>query len=421
MLQSNHLLFLRGLVLTLIGIKFSFGSNWAQTSGRLQQTITITQIPAPDRPHWSARYGHATAILNTGTVQEVGQVYLMGGDSYYGDLKETNLGILNTLKANGYLNDVWSATPTGWIVRSDVRLRGPKYPHFDNPQDRVRHQKLPRVYSEMTWTLVQAGIQPPAYPPISYDKWIICQSYFAAAAGRTTQYTKDREDQGCCETWTDANEPCNDNNVMWSPRRHHSAVSMVIEEGNGNKIQYLYVMGGRAREFLESGYEEEKSIGGIMGPRVQDPENAQLLFSLKREASVLKNDVWRSVDGKNWELVTPGCKAPQSELIPQKVAWSIHNGKVIKNITYGHAEFVCNGDMDCYGEERCDPVRKTCVCPMWSPREQFGATAYNGWIYIAGGFTSVAYSQRSFCGKFACGATDPSDYRNYMNVCKLYY
>jgi heme/copper-type cytochrome/quinol oxidase subunit 2 len=26
---------------------------------------------------------------------------------------------------------------------------------------------------------------------------------------------------------------------------------------------------------------------------------------------VYKSDVWRSLDGRNWELVTPGCQAPQ--------------------------------------------------------------------------------------------------------------
>jgi hypothetical protein len=179
-------------------------------------------------------------------------------------------------------------------------------------------------------------------------------------------------------------------------------------------IQYLFVMGGRAREFVE--YSESKAIGGIIGPRVQDPENPNLLFSTHREASILKNDVWRSVDGSNWQLVTPGCRAPQVELVPQKKSSFILNGKVVHNTTYGLAKFACKTDQDCYGEEKCDLRYKTCVCGMWSPREQFGAVVYKGWMYVAGGYTSVSYSQKSFCGNYACGETDPSDYRNYMNV-----
>jgi hypothetical protein len=76
--------------------------------------------------------------------------------------------------------------------------------------------------------------------------------------------------------------------------------------------QYLYVMGGRAREFVD--LPEIRSVGGHMGPHVQDatPQPGKdtnlnpFVYSTQREASVYKNDVWKSLDGKTWTLVTPG-------------------------------------------------------------------------------------------------------------------
>lgn len=137
-------------------------------------------------------------------------------------------------------------------------------------------------------------------PRVTYDDWIICQGYF-----NQPQYTKRR------------NEICSDgkySNVQWSPRRHHASV---VFKG------FIYVFGGRARELVE--YPEARSVGGIIGPRVLDPTSRTIYttqrltkaihyvhgFSLMhcfafREASVYKNDVWKSADGKNWILVTPG-------------------------------------------------------------------------------------------------------------------
>ena len=73
----------------------SESSNWAQTSGRLDQNIVITKLPSVENLHWSARFGHATAILNTGELPEIGEVYLTGGDTYSQTRdKGTNVGIL---------------------------------------------------------------------------------------------------------------------------------------------------------------------------------------------------------------------------------------------------------------------------------------------------------------------------------------
>ena len=74
------------------------------------------------------------------------------------------------------------------------------------------------------------------------------------------------------------------------------------------------------------------------------------------------------------------------------------------------------GNDDCYGAEICDTARRTCMCGMWTPREQFGSAAHNGWIYVVGGYTSQLYSKLSNCGAFACGETTPSSYRYYLKV-----
>jgi hypothetical protein len=92
-----------------------------------------------------------------------------------------------------------------------------------------------------------------------------------------------------------------------------------------------------------------------MGARVKDIDpviNPQQRFSSQREAIVLKSDVWRSKDGNVWELVTPGCHAPQSNLVAKG---NTHDNK------FGTVEFSCNSAADCYGDEFCDPERKVYV------------------------------------------------------------
>ena len=88
---------------------------------------------------------------------------------------------------------------------------------------------------------------------------------------------------------------------IWGPRRNLGAVFH-----NGA----LWVLGGRARGLKE--LDREDSVGGIIGPRIK----SDLLQSKVHEPSALMNDVWTSTDyGKSWQLVTPGCKAPQLDLI----------------------------------------------------------------------------------------------------------
>ena len=175
--------------------------------------------------------------------------------------------------------------------------------------------------------------------------------------------------------------------VMWSPRRSHAGVYL-----NG----YLYVMGGRAREFVTLPYEQ--SIGGILGPRVQDipltADNEKQQFSTQREISYLKNDIWRSADGKIWELVTPGCRVDQYA----------QNTK----------RYACKTTDDCYGAEECK--LDTCVCSMWGPREQHAvAVSDDGFMYVSGGFGAQLYEKFSNCGEYACGDIDATTYRVYLS------
>ena len=54
---------------------------------------------------------------------------------------------------------------------------------------------------------------------------------------------------------------------MPSHQRHHASLVVTVSIG-GRDVEYLYVMGGRARELVD--YPEEKSIGGIIGQRLND-------------------------------------------------------------------------------------------------------------------------------------------------------
>ena len=88
---------LKAIILVVLSLytDFTESSNWAQTSGRLDQNIVITKLPSADNLHWAARYGHATTVMNTGDLPEIGEVYLTGGDVYsQARDAETNIGVL---------------------------------------------------------------------------------------------------------------------------------------------------------------------------------------------------------------------------------------------------------------------------------------------------------------------------------------
>jgi hypothetical protein len=136
-------------------------------------------------------------------------------------------------------------------------------------------------------------------------------------------------------------------------------------------------------------------------------------FTNEREVSVLKSDVWRSIDGVTWELVTPGCRAPQNALIA--FGNKAEKGK-------GTLEARCETDADCYSPaESCQLVdgNLTCVCQMWGPREQHTVSVFGGFMYVIGGYGSALFSEMSNCGAYACGDTNAGSYRFYHNVSPL--
>eukprot|EP01031_Cornospumella_fuschlensis_P035821 gene35821-43448_t len=296
-------------------------ANWAQSSGEISQNTAIPYVPAPApySKHWSARYGMATIVTSTTNLSSFSYVYLLGGDSYDGDDTQRNYkpGLIDQKWENGYKNDVWRMRGTEWFVKGDPRLRIPVAQH--------RGQKIPRTYSKLEWEPMELEAMQPDQG-MSYDEWISCEQYF-----------RNRAVQG-----VDCNRP---RPVMWSPRRHHQGV---FHRGA------LYILGGRAREFLV--LPQDEAVGGELSPRIENIPGAQQDFTLQKEVSVLKNDVWRSFNGKEWQLVTPGCKAPQSSLIAA--------GNAAEGF-FGTRNKACTRDSDCYGAEFCDLGRRTCVCSMW--------------------------------------------------------
>ena len=373
----------QALVFTLLVLLGSFvtitkQANWAQSSGEIQQNVVIPAYPSPAKKHFQPRYGHAVVVVpkavTSGVVSE-GDIYLMGGDTYTGTAGLENIkpGLGDITWNNGYKNDVWKTPGTEWLVKGDHRYRN-KY-----------HQKKPKVTSQIKWTEVLGGYHPT--PGLTYDDFIICERYFASQAKYASQRRKYCASNG---------EPTA--NILWSPRRHHAAVYM---------NEYIYVMGGRAREFVD--YKRERSIGGIEGPHVNGVpniiENRLIKVRDAREAAVYKNDVWKSKNGLDWTLVTPGCKAPQDLLLAKGNA---RNGKI------GELSHQCTSDDGCWGAEKCDITRKVCYCPMWSAREQMAVAVYQNTMYLSGGYASRLFSEQTNCGQYACGDTDAGSYRYYM-------
>jgi hypothetical protein len=65
----------------------------------------------------------------------------------------------------------------------------------------------------------------------------------------------------------------------------------------------------------------------------------------------------RSEDGVTWELVTPGCRAPQLELVARG-----YQTPDMAQPGAGTKEFRCDpaDPKSCYGEEYCHPQLHTC-------------------------------------------------------------
>lgn len=57
----------------------------------------------------------------------------------------------------------------------------------------------------------------------------------------------------------------------------------------------------------------------------------------------------------------------------------------------------------------------TCECKMWSSREQHAVTVNGDKMYISGGYASALFSKKNNCGAYACGDTDASSTRYFLN------
>lgn len=175
-------------------------------------------------------------------------------------------------------------------------------------------------------------------------------------------------------------------------------------------------------------------------------------LAIWREEVEYTNDIWVSVDGDEFKMVTPGCISPQKDLIGRL------NGTFPGGSKYGQEARACQTDADCdiiypngviYGTvEKCDTELGRCYCPMWSPREMHTAAIFpaeptipvdrkaTGYIkkplfstqseisdfvgeacpkagppqriYVMGGHVHVSAHS---CGKWACG----DGYQHFMN------
>jgi len=396
-------------------------SNWAQASGPIQQNTVLPSIPSPAKKHWQNRFGHCTILYtkpnpNAG-VAFLGKVFLIGGDTNDGSFLENQeaSGLVDNAWEKGFKNDVWVMGGTVWTMKGDIRLRT-EY-----------RQKIAKVQSMLKWTQSSPGWHPE--PGSSYEQWLSCtkslfsgQYFFPGNTGNDLHpvdvngndpyssynvYEKARMDMygSKSQLINGLRQMCTKGlpRTHFSPRRHHAGVFF---KG------YLYVLGGRAREFVQLA--EDRSIGGIMGPRVQDAPrvglNVDQKMTSQREAIVVKSDVWRSLDGVSWELVTAGCRAPQPSLLAQG---NKNQGKS------GLKSMKCKKDSDCYSiAEQCliisGQTEGTCACKMWSPREQHSVSVHGDYMYLSGGYATHLFSQKSNCGPYACGDIDASSYRNYM-------
>ena len=337
-----------------------------------------------------------------------------------------------------------------------------KYSSEDSVDKPYHNSYAEVIRSQMSWTLSNPGRIAPATwkkpfdfkgemkvtgQQMSYDEWIICQDYWTDTIPTEYQQMCDQnypleclDEEGGLWMEDECSPPATwkkDN--MWSPRRgHQSLVHRKYGEGGEYRVGNLYVLGGRAREYAR--IDDSRIVGGIKGSKVAtDLEHVTI-----REETLLKNDIWVSEDGLgvHWELVTPGCKDPQLDILQQFEVWSPRDETLdIKNVGAKPIPSPCEDDSDCYGQARCldlQGTHRTCVCPMWSPRENHATSVQHvfskveegnmnvaehseDYMYVVGGFVSV---RRSFCGELlrtdgqpstghSCGSSN--SYRYYID------
>jgi len=292
-----------------------------------------------------------------------------------------------------YKNDVYMATEFAWgAVQYATTTGAGGYLHGANLRaDRTDMvatdgEPMPVIQGTVDWTYQGTEAQPPA--GVTYEEWIAC----------SIEMWQDGELGTDC---ADVSGPPGSYYAsnMWSARKNHQAVVF------GGR---LYVMGGRAREHAPM--RGEAMVGGLLAPPVAPDGNSW--YSNWRERSVLRNDVWASDDdGASWSLVTPGCHANQEDLV---YAGNAREGR------YGPADQACASDADCYGASECRQLgdgaaSATCVCTMWSPREDFQLLVFDDGdgaaLYVVGGLAAL---RTDGCGPHGCGAVDASGHRVYM-------
>ena len=311
---------------------------------------------------------------------------------------------------------------TGGKLRNDVWVsERMSEVHSDWDINKIHKKKtnsidFDSVSSQMRWYQSNAGKFPPAtWPsgpkyqqPMTFDDWTICQDY----------YKKTFINSSICDNplpicFKNIKLPeCHpearwkkDN--MWSPRRGHAAV---VAEGK------LYVIGGRAREFTRM--DDARLIGGVQDRKIETVVHHRTI----REQNILKNDVWVSEDGlgRNWKLVTPGCKDQQQDVLLKYESWSRQRDEISFPKLFGGLGSRCHATKDCYGEAKCLSLegssKRVCVCPLFSAREhhsvsiqhtyyseEAGNTFAEDYFFLVGGFTSV---RQSFCSNRSCGSVN---------------
>lgn len=310
-------------------------------------------------------------------------------------------------------NDVWigqltSGLQGSWRVDDRYFLDGSSL----NPE---------LMRSDMRWREVTSGrVAPATWPtgskyslPLTNDEWIACQDSIKDRLDYTLilpdpsvcndppQFCYEMDGPGCHPQamWKKDN--------MWSPRRGLGAAS-----ANGK----VFVVGGHAREYAR--IDDSRLIGGLAGQkRIETVKE----HSTIREDLVLKNDVWSSGDeGTTWQLVNPGCKDPQEDVLMQTEVWSRNHSNQSLPKFVGSMGSKCVTSSDCYGVAECKALGNTphrvCVCPMFSPRTNHAVTVQHRFsvaedgsifsedvIYVIGGFVSV---KQAFCANRSCGPAD---------------
>ena len=133
---------------------------------------------------------------------------------------------------------------------------------------------------------------------------------------------------------------------MRSPRRGLGAAV-----ANGK----VFVVGGQAREYAR--IDDSRLFGGLA---VQNRIETVKEHSTIREDLVLKNDIWSSGDeGVTWQLVNPGCKDPQEDVLMQTEVWSRdHSNQSIPKFV-GSISSKCVTSSDCYGVAECKALGHT--------------------------------------------------------------